>query len=111
MPGVRAPKIHCDRAGLMKWHFRGYPVRDANGEITAILEVMEDITEQKRAEEEKRRLEAQFQQAQKLEAVGTLAGGIAHDFNNLLMVIQGHTSLMLLGIDSQDPIILDTSRE
>ena len=52
---------------------------------------------------ERKRLEAQFHQAQKMEAVGTLAGGIAHDFNNLLMAIQGYTSLMLLGIDPSHP--------
>jgi PAS domain S-box-containing protein len=56
------------------------------------LNFIRDITE-------KKKLEAQFLQAQKMEAVGTLAGGIAHDFNNLLMGIQGHTSLMLLDID------------
>jgi two-component system cell cycle sensor histidine kinase/response regulator CckA len=52
---------------------------------------------------DRRRLEAQFQHAQKMEAVGTLAGGIAHDFNNLLMGIQGYTSLMLLKIDPHHP--------
>jgi two-component system cell cycle sensor histidine kinase/response regulator CckA len=58
-----------------------------------------DITDRKKAEEERRKLEVQFQQAQRFEALGTLAGGIAHDFNNLLMNIQGNTSLMLFEID------------
>ncbi|MBC8432273.1 MAG: PAS domain S-box protein [Desulfobacterales bacterium] len=61
-----------------------------------ILTIFYDITEQKR-------LEAQLQQAQKIEAIGTLAGGIAHDFNNLLMGIQGRTSLMLNDINLSHP--------
>jgi PAS domain S-box-containing protein len=52
---------------------------------------------------ERKQIEAQLQQAQKMEAVGTLAGGIAHDFNNLLMGIQGNTSLMLMDIEPTHP--------
>ena len=55
-----------------------------------------DITERKR-------LEAQLQQAQKMEAIGTLAGGIAHDFNNVLMAIQGRASLLSLHTDHEHP--------
>ena len=62
-----------------------------------------DITERKKAEEERHKLEVQFQQAQRFEALGTLAGGIAHDFNNLLMNIQGNTSLMLFEIEDDHP--------
>jgi PAS domain S-box-containing protein len=60
-----------------------------------LLESFIDLTERKK-------LETQFQQAQKLESIGTLAGGIAHDFNNLLMGIQGNASLLLLGSDDAD---------
>jgi len=62
----------------------------------ATLNMVRNITE-------KKKLEAQYLQAQKMEAVGTLAGGIAHDFNNLLMGIQGHTSLMLLDMSPTHP--------
>ena len=65
--------------------------------------VLRDVSIRIKAEEEKHRLEAQLQQAQKMESIGTLAGGIAHDFNNILMGIQGNASLMLLKIDSDHP--------
>jgi len=68
-----------------------------------ILNVARDIAARIEAEKEKRYLESQLIQSQKMEAVGTLAGGIAHDFNNLLMGIQGYISLMRLQTDPDDP--------
>ena len=73
------------------------------GKIVGATCVLRDITELRKVEEEKQRLEAQLQQAQKLEALGTLAGGIAHDFNNLLMGIQARISLMLMQSDMSHP--------
>ncbi|HEV2287661.1 MAG TPA: PAS domain S-box protein [Candidatus Acidoferrales bacterium] len=73
------------------------PLRDEQGEIFGVISMALDITDRKQ-------LEAQLRQAQKMEAVGRLAGGIAHDFNNLLMVIQGYTELLLDKLGAQHPL-------
>ncbi len=79
------------------------PIFHGNDAPSGFRGIIRDITERKQAEEQKRNLEAQLQQAQKMEAVGTLAGGIAHDFNNILQVINGYAQLLLLKKNQDDP--------
>ncbi|MCE5336890.1 MAG: PAS domain S-box protein [Desulfobacteraceae bacterium] len=69
-----------------------------------------DITDRKTAEAEKERLQTTLRQAQKLEAIGTLAGGIAHDFNNILAPIIGYTEMALFDTSETDPLHRDLSR-
>jgi PAS domain S-box-containing protein len=76
---------------------------DKDGNPAGFRGLLRDVTKRKETEEEKRQLEIQLQQAQKMESIGTLAGGIAHDFNNILMGIQGNATLMLLKIESEHP--------
>jgi two-component system cell cycle sensor histidine kinase/response regulator CckA len=66
-----------------------------------------DISERKRAEAERARLQAQLAHAQKMESVGRLAGGIAHDFNNMLGVILGHCELALENLEATHPLQVD----
>ena len=88
--------------GEIRYGLVSASVIDLNG-VPHLLSITRDITERKRVEEEKRKLEERLQNAHKMEAIGTLAGGIAHDFNNLLMGIQGYASLVLLNISQNDP--------
>ncbi len=100
-------KRFVTRAGGFLWAVvRVSVLRDAAGSVRYWVGIIESIMERRRAEKERQEMAAQVQQAQKMEAIGTLAGGIAHDFNNLLMAIQGNISLLQL---NKEPHHRDTA--
>ena len=88
--------IAHERLGKI-FHVSTSSILDDRGELEYLVHIAQDITEQKRLEEE-------LFQAHKLEALGTLAGGIAHDFNNILMAILGYTDLAMADLPAESPI-------
>lgn len=102
--GLSGKKIPVYEIELLDKSGRKIPVElkvtsllDPNGKIIGRIGVARNISD-------KKKLETQLQNIQKMEAIGTLAGGVAHDFNNLLTGILGNISLMLLGMNSDNPI-------
>ncbi|MFO0883514.1 MAG: PAS domain S-box protein [Pirellulales bacterium] len=90
--------INYRKDGTPFWnHLALAPVCDEQGKATHFIAVMTDVTE-------RRTLEAQFRQSQKMEAVGQLAGGIAHDFNNLLTVITGYSEILKEALHGNEPL-------
>jgi two-component system, cell cycle sensor histidine kinase and response regulator CckA len=85
-------------SGAVRWiKDRGFPVYNPEGKLERVLGVARDVTDQ-------RKLEEQFRQAQKMEAIGQLASGIAHDFNNILGVILIQAGMIMVEKDLSDPV-------
>ncbi len=102
---VNLEQRYLRRSGESVWCSTNISLlHDADGRPAYFLGMVQDIDERKKAEEERTRLQQQLFQAQKMEALGTLAGGIAHDFNNLLSVMLGFASLARQRLGSDDPL-------
>ena len=90
--------IHQDKEkNLIYVETKAYPLKDASGHTISAIEIINNITE-------KKKLEDQLRHSQKMEAVGQLAGGIAHDFNNILTAIIGYGSLLKMKMGDDDPL-------
>jgi PAS domain S-box-containing protein len=83
------------------WTTYRFPIREPDGSLL-LGGMAVNVSEQRMAEEALRKKDEQFRQAQKMEAVGTLAGGVAHEFNNLLQAIQGYTRYAMEGLAEED---------
>jgi PAS domain S-box-containing protein len=79
------------------------PIHDDEGQVTGTVLVFRDVSQKQLADQQRRQLEAQMLQSQKLESLGLLAGGIAHDFNNLLTGILGYTNLAAFQLPPDSP--------
>jgi PAS domain S-box-containing protein len=88
--------LRCADGRMLSIETTKVPLLDASGRVYAVLGVFDDVTEKRRAEQERASLQNQLAQAQKMESVGRLAGGVAHDFNNMLQAILGNASLALI---------------
>src|SRR5580658_1049994 len=105
IPMYKLQKRLVKRNGAIIWaNLTACQIRNEKGVPLYGLGMLEDITERKRAEEDREKLQAQLVETQKMESIGRLAGGVAHDFNNLLTVINGYSQLILAKLNAADPL-------
>ncbi len=104
---VYEKEYHRKDGTLFPVELRTFLLRDDTGQPVGMWAIVRDITERRRAEEEKAKLESQLRQSQKMESVGRLAGGVAHDFNNMLSVILGYAELIKVRLKDDDPLLKD----
>lgn len=94
-----ASNTHKDASGNQYYaELKTYPIIDTSGTVTAVIETINDVTE-------RRKLQEQLAQSQKMESIARLAGGVAHDFNNMLSIIIGHAELAMGQTNPSQPII------
>ena len=105
LPFYKTEKRYVNKSGKILWgDLIVSSIHDEHGALRYYLSLVNDITERKVADEEKRSLEERLQRAEKMEAIGTLAGGVAHDLNNMLGVLIGNAEMLIDGLEKTDPL-------
>ncbi|MGM0595646.1 MAG: transporter substrate-binding domain-containing protein [Myxococcota bacterium] len=101
--GIQTTRQHKN-GKIIPVHISMGPIYDENKNVIGIMSSAKDISDKLKANEERKKLQAQLLQAQKMEAIGQLAGGVAHDYNNMLSVIIGYTELSLENLPEENPL-------